>query len=143
MQSTRLKLNGFLCVYRRLWQSVESKHERIYTLVAGSKRVKAVPPDSWLHVPTSENPADCASTGMLPRKLLRHTLWWEGPTWLASDPIQTPKQPSLESLSTPELRVVACNVNVPVPPEWIEGRFSCYHKTIAVTAWCLRFVLNL
>ena len=51
-------------------------------------------------------------------------------------------QPSFRPLSTPELRVVTCNLNVPVTP-WIEGRYASYHKTITITAWCFCFVLNL
>ena len=51
-------------------------------------------------------------------------------------------QPSLRPLSTPELRVVTCNLNVPVTP-WVEGRYDSYHKTITITAWCFHFVLNL
>ena len=39
--------------------------------------------------------------------------------------------------------MVACNVNIPVPPEWIEGRFSSYHQTLTAIAWCSRFVGNL
>ena len=80
---------------------------------------------------------------VLPRELLDHTLWWEGPIWLTSDPVQTPMQPSLRPLSTPELRVVTCNLNIPVTPEWTEGRYASYHKTITITAWYFHFVLNL
>ena len=69
--------------------------------------LKAIPPEAWKHVPTLENPADCASRGLFPGELLTHTLWWDGPTWLPSDPIQTPTQPSLRPLGIPELRVVA------------------------------------
>lgn len=38
-------------------------------------------PDRWSHVISSENPADCASRGLLPSELLDHKLWWKGPTW--------------------------------------------------------------
>ena len=104
---------------------------------------KAIPLEAWKYVPTLENLTDSASRGMLPGELLDHTLWWEGPIWLTSDPVQTPMQPSLRPFCTPELRVVTCNLNIPVTPEWIEGRYASYHKTITITAWFFRFVLNL
>ena len=125
------------------WFNGSSKRYRTFVGNRISAILKEVPPESWIHVPTLDNPADCASRGMMPGELLHHTLWWEGPTWLATDSVQIPAQPSLVYLSTPELRVVAYNVNVPVPPEWIEGRFSSYHQTLAVTAWCSRFISNL
>ena len=124
------------------WLDGNPKRYRMFVGNRIASILKAIPPETWKHVPTLENPADCASRGMLPGELLDQTLWWEGPIWLMSDSVQTPMQPSLRPLSTPELRVVTCNINVPVTP-WIEGRYASYHKIITVTAWCFRFVLNL
>ena len=45
--------------------------------------VELVPPDRWRHVIGVENPADCASRGLLPSELLQHQLWWSGPGWLS------------------------------------------------------------
>ncbi|XP_061717581.1 uncharacterized protein LOC133525310 [Cydia pomonella] len=39
--------------------------------------------EQWSHVPTEFNAADCASRGLQPRDLLDHSLWWNGPQWLA------------------------------------------------------------
>ncbi|XP_017493372.1 PREDICTED: uncharacterized protein LOC108381464, partial [Rhagoletis zephyria] len=36
----------------------------------------------WRYVPTHDNPADCASKGVMPRDLPNHTLWWNGQAWL-------------------------------------------------------------
>ncbi|UYV71900.1 hypothetical protein LAZ67_9000991, partial [Cordylochernes scorpioides] len=38
--------------------------------------------NSWRHVSGKDNPADCASRGIMPAALSGHTLWWQGPTWL-------------------------------------------------------------
>ena len=73
-------------------------------------------------------------------ELADHTLWREGPTWLSVDPVHSLIQP-LDSV--PELRVAACNLRIPVPPELTEGRYGCHHKTLKVTAWCLRYIHNL
>jgi len=39
-------------------------------------------PDTWRHVPTAHNPADCASRGLTPGELVNHTMWWTGPDYL-------------------------------------------------------------
>jgi len=41
-----------------------------------------VPRASWRHVSTDENPADCASRGILGGQLASRELWWHGPAWL-------------------------------------------------------------
>ena len=72
-----------------------------------------LPPATWHHVPTAHN-QDCASRGLSPRELVNHTLWWEGPTWLQSEPMIMPIQPLLGLGSTPELKAV-CAVAQPSP----------------------------
>lgn len=101
-----------------------------------------LPPSTWHHVPTSQNPADCASRGLSPGELLQHSLWWEGPPWLTSEPFAMPVQPLLGSDNTLELKAV-CLSAVTVSPVWIEDRYNSYHTLIRVTAWCRRFVANL
>ena len=112
-----------------------------------SNRVAAIlhelPPQAWRHVPIAANPADCVSRGMMPKELLSHALWWEGPSWLQVEPVQVPWQPPRRLVSTPELRIARCNVSVRVPPQWIEHKYSNYHFLIAVTGWCLRFINRL
>jgi len=39
------------------------------------------PPELWRHVPTTQNPADCASRGVTPKDLVNHPLW-HGPKFL-------------------------------------------------------------
>ena len=50
------------------------------------------PADSWKHVISEENPADCASRGIFPSELLTHDLWWKGPPWLSLPPSDWPKE---------------------------------------------------
>ncbi|XP_070526464.1 uncharacterized protein [Cardiocondyla obscurior] len=45
---------------------------------------------SWRHVVTKDNPADCASRGLLGSDLLNHPLWWHGPPWLKLSSEQWP-----------------------------------------------------
>ena len=104
--------------------------------------ISELPPNTWHHVPTAQNPADCASRGLSPAELVKHTLWWEGPTWLHSDPLVIPTQPLLGIGATPELKAV-CAVSLPQPIRWIENLSNNYYTIIRITAWCLRFVSNL
>lgn len=52
--------------------------------------------NNWHHVRSHENPADCATRGILPQELSSHPLWWHGPDWL-----NQPKQ--LWPISTDEI----------------------------------------
>ena len=53
-----------------------------------------ISPSAWRHVPTAQNPTDCTSRGISPIELRDHSMWWCGPSWLLSDPVQIPKQPT-------------------------------------------------
>ena len=99
-------------------------------------------PGTWRHVPTAQNPADCASRGLIPKDLLTHQLWWEGLEWLLEEPIRVPKQPPRKPILTPENRM-HCNVLQVTPPPMLETRYSNYHRLLAITAWCLRFYHHL
>ena len=83
----------------------------------------------------------------MPDELLQHNLWWDGPTWLRQDPINGLHNPCIfqtaSPISTPELKTAVCHVVYPVPPEWIEERYSSYRTLLHVNAWMLRFLSNL
>ena len=122
-------------------------HPRDYKIFV-TNRVNSVlqvsSPQQWRHVPTAENPADCASRGMMPADLLTHDLWWQGPEWLHQDPISIPWQPPRKPLLAPELRLPATiNAITQAPPPFLELRYSNYHRLISITAWCLRFIARL
>ncbi|XP_036148430.1 uncharacterized protein LOC118647496 [Monomorium pharaonis] len=44
-----------------------------------------LPNGKWQHVSTEDNPADCASRGLLGNEIVSHDLWWHGPSWLRLD----------------------------------------------------------
>ena len=95
-------------------------------------------PGTWRHVPTEQNPADCASRGLMPKDLLTHKLWWEGPSWLSDQPIRVPKQPPRKPIFSPENKV-HCHGLQATPTPMLESRYSNYHRLLTITAWCLRF----
>ncbi|XP_029662783.1 uncharacterized protein LOC115235262 [Formica exsecta] len=44
-----------------------------------------LPDVEWRHVPTEDNPADCASRGIFGDEIINRELWWHGPPWLLFD----------------------------------------------------------
>ncbi|XP_029054599.2 uncharacterized protein LOC114881882 [Osmia bicornis bicornis] len=47
---------------------------------------------TWMHVPSTSNPADCASRGLTTIQLEQHELWWRGPPWLLQSQESWPVQ---------------------------------------------------
>ena len=95
-------------------------------------------PQTWKHVPTLINPADCASRGMTPEELLHHELWWRGPGWLHQDPVLVPVQPPRRTLPALETRTVHATL---VQAEFalnFESRTNNYYLIISLTAWWFR-----
>ena len=128
------------------WLDGRPKRYRTYIGNRIASITSLVPPSLWKHVPTNQNPADCASRGMSPLELRDHIMWWNSTAWLALDPVQVPNQP-LESELTPlralEAKPVACNPIAAATTEWIESRYSSYRILLHVTAWMLRISHNL
>ena len=89
--------------------------------------LQATHPQTWHHVRSADNPADCASRGLMPGELLRHTLWWEGPVWLSQDPLPYLKQPPRKSAPA-EHHVLVIHQQSSVAID-IGSRTSNYHVT--------------
>ena len=121
------------------WLDGHPRDYKVFVTNRVSSILQVTTPSTWRHVPTTDNPADCASRGLMPEELLNHTLWWEGPEWLLHQPITIPHQPPRKPLLGPEQRPHRVNVVHFTPPPMMETRFSNYHKMIKVTAWCWRF----
>lgn len=91
----------------------------------------------WSHVPTKENPADCASRGLRPSELENHTLWKNGPSFLQCETIPYTK---LKNNSTQEEKSV--KVHVGLIQESLFDRFSSFKKMLRVMAYCRRFITH-
>ena len=125
---------------------LEGNPRRFKTYVGNrvSHIVGLIAPERWGHVEGLENPADCASRGLMPSELLNHELWWSGPNWLRLDPSTWPRRPKSKPDSTSEevdelcLHTVAVQLDPVIPLD----RYSTYTKLVRVTAWVIRFVLN-
>ena len=99
-----------------------------------------VAPNRWHHVQSSENPADCASRGVLPSELLHHHLWWDGPDWLQMGMHCWPKSFINPSDEVHEICTHAAVVQI--RPVFQMDRFSSFSRLKRVTAWMIRFVSN-
>ncbi|XP_031333959.1 uncharacterized protein LOC116163973 [Photinus pyralis] len=42
-----------------------------------------LPSSIWKYIPSESNPADCASRGIMPQRLINHHMWWNGPPFLS------------------------------------------------------------
>ena len=121
---------------------------RYKTFVANrvASAARNLPQSAWLHVPTHDNPADCASRGISAAELRDHNLWWEGPPWLKEDPVATPPQPGTEEIDShqnTEAKATAIySVSAVADTGW-QCSFKAYSRLLHTTAYILRFFGNL
>ncbi|KAF0719706.1 Integrase catalytic domain-containing protein, partial [Aphis craccivora] len=120
-----------------------NRHESFKVFV--SNRVHQIntllPGCSWSHVPSANNPADCASRGVLPSELPLLDLYWSGPDFLRRDSSEWPVGGVVLPLQDlPEVKLVSFAVNVGPPvTEWFDG-FSSFERLIRVVARIYRFL---
>ena len=129
--------------YQRKWK----------TFVANrvAKIQEIIPAGSWKHVPTEDNPADCASRGLAAADLLDHKLCWNGPEWL-----RQPENawPSLDILSLAgeetEKEVKVQSENVTMISSKLDNatllminRHSSIHKVKRMFTYVQRFISSI
>jgi hypothetical protein len=108
-----------------------------------------ISPASWHYIRSSDNPADCASPGLLPAELKNHPLWWNGPTWLCQHPDNWPIEPSPASptddtIINSETRraVLLISTEDAVDLDRVINKFSSLSKIENIVAYLLRFANN-
>lgn len=104
-----------------------------------------ISPNLWHHVVSKDNPADCASRGLLPSELLNHPLWWTGPPWLAAS---YSTWPAYIIESTPTTTEEEKKTSLPsfVSLDYFDtllNKYSSLPKIKRIIAYILRFVFNL
>ncbi|XP_071582382.1 uncharacterized protein [Temnothorax nylanderi] len=111
-----------------------------------SHRVAAIqsrtPYAEWHHVPTKDNPADCASRGLLGTNFESNSLWWHGPDWLRLEPFEWPINLASSSEDVAQTEAKSISVNIAQAKEsWdLASRYSTWPKLLRVTAYVIRFV---
>jgi len=102
-------------------------------------------PNQWRHVPSSNNPADIGSRGIMPTETEKLQAWLDGPLFLREEEENWPALPKLKKVSSADLEVkkVATSFTVAgddnVFKELIK-RSSSWSRLLRVTAWVIRFV---
>ncbi|XP_008179517.1 uncharacterized protein LOC103308231 [Acyrthosiphon pisum] len=98
----------------------------------------------WRHIPTRDNPADCASRGLGPNDLATHELWWKGPKFLRQPENTWPVEGTRCPDSCPEEEVEQKRITLltqVVDDEcrvlWQSDNLS---KVLRLTAYLLRIV---
>ncbi|XP_022165783.1 uncharacterized protein LOC111030548, partial [Myzus persicae] len=107
-------------------------------------QIRTIVPDcKWSHIESANNPADCASRGVMPSELTKLSLYWQGPAILRANPSTWINLVAPMSLcSLPEVLPVSLTTRVDVPDcleEWF-NRFSSYDRMIRVTTIMRRFI---
>ena len=123
-------------------------HSNYKTFVANrvASAARNIQPSAWLHVPTEQNPADCASRGLAAQELKNHHLWWGGPPWLQQEPIPIPPQPQASDLAKHQgekAKPMAVYVTTVTPVSWWEHKFKNYVSLLHATAYVFRFCRNM
>ena len=126
------------------WLSGNPRRFKTYVGNRVSDIISTIAPEKWSHVPSAQNPADCASRGILPSELIEHELWWNGPSWLKSEPSCWPKwRPTSVELPVDEEREISLvTVLFPKEPVVPFDRYSSLSHLVRIVAWVLRFVNN-
>ncbi|XP_046868423.1 uncharacterized protein LOC124460862 [Drosophila willistoni] len=117
--------------------------------------LEVIPRDSWRHVDTKQNPADCPSRGMLAEDLLPFTLWWKGPDWLAETHLNLGNEDDIQisnlisddeyrkELKATVLVTLAEPMNESSPLDELIGRVSSWPRLVRIVAYILRFIRHM
>lgn len=127
------------------WLQKPSYHLKTYVANRVAQTQELIPSSCWHYVPSKDNPADCASRGILATDLVQHPLWWTGPPWLSLKSTYWPDVSftPVDLATTSETKVIPLSVLVATPDDWdIISRYSSWPKLRRVTAYILRFIHN-
>lgn len=128
---------------------VKSSPHRWKTFVSNrvSHIQERLAPTAWHHVRSLENPADCASRGLMPKELVDHPLWWAGPSWLkhSSDLWPVSEVDERTSLVLDEERKLTFATTIIDNETFFNllEKYSSLSKIKRIIAYCLRFCHNL
>ncbi|XP_077967742.1 uncharacterized protein LOC144421974 [Styela clava] len=130
-------------------QYINNKSRRFQVFIANRIALinKHTTPDQWRHVDFKRNPADLASRGLMPDKVNRAELWFNGPLFLRESEAKWPIRPVVLALlnqNEPELKKEA-RVNISTQ-ETVHGldqlfvKYSSFTKLLRAVIWILRFI---
>lgn len=94
--------------------------------------------NQWSHVPSKQNPADCASRGVNPSECSHIQLWQQGPAWLKHNKIKYIQEEMDTTIEEKKLKthtVICTDVE-----EALFTKFSTLKRLTRVIAYCRRFL---
>ncbi|XP_044317826.1 uncharacterized protein LOC123038140 [Drosophila rhopaloa] len=151
----RLELCGALLLTRLLRAVKEGLHHKdivVHAWCDSTIILDVIPRSAWHHVGSKDNPADCASRGMLAANLMSYELWWNGPHWLhlndllasklrsGNNPTTILDTPIMDGLKSSSLSSRVEPEPEASPIECLSFRVSSWTKLIRCTAYVLRFM---
>ena len=98
--------------------------------------------DFWCYIGTKENPADLASRGLMPSKILKNILWWYPPIlkdnvkperFVPSEDMINVDVPKVVSIHTLEEKYI-CSIT-----DFVQ-KFSCYKRLVRRTIYLQKFI---
>ncbi|XP_065356328.1 uncharacterized protein LOC135950722 [Calliphora vicina] len=129
------------------WLSVQP-----ITLNRGNRTAEILenlPRSAWGHVSSKENPADCASRGLMVDQFLSHDLWWSGPTFLktSQQPQSDSSQATINNIEVEaEMKTTTTHSfttrqhSTEHPLERTLANTSSWWKLLRITAYVRRFI---
>lgn len=125
------------------WLHKPPSHWKVFVANRVTEVLEVTPSNQWRHVPSEDNPADCASRGIAPEELYKNQLWWNGPAWLKEHQESWPILKNASSLKTDmEVRksTVITTLTTTIPD--LLNNFSTKIKTVRVFGYIRRFIFN-
>lgn len=109
---------------------------------------ETLPVAKWHFVSGKENPADCATRGLTPTQLAKHSIWWSGPKWLQQPSSAWPNCSTIPEINDnlEERPIKTMTTSIINQFEPIKNLVHKYHdltRLIRITALCKRFILRL
>ncbi|XP_070075720.1 uncharacterized protein [Drosophila takahashii] len=134
------------------WLSLIPSKLKTFVANRTAEILEIIPRHAWHHVNTKQNPADCASRGMMASELLKFDLWWKGPEWLHDDDLNLVTQPCSQISSSvaddrineevKTITLIAMGYTLPVKSviDELADRTSSWLRLVRIMACVLRFI---
>ncbi|XP_075163325.1 uncharacterized protein LOC142235960 [Haematobia irritans] len=124
------------------WIRKSPSHWTVYVANRVADIQRLSDPFQWRYVPTSLNPADCASRGISGTELLNNDTWWFGPRFLRESTDSWPRNlPQFNTTEEQRTKISTHALNEKTYPE-IFLRYSKFNNLIRSFSLCYRFIYN-
>lgn len=143
----KLRLNLVLTLIRFIWPNQplccrgldDPSKWKTYVAKTENEILSCCESRQWKHVASEYNPADCASRGVLPSRLINPPLLWTGPEWFNLPPMNYTASMDVTDSRTTKKEIKEAKVNIAAEkPQSILTRSSHYNKPLRTVVFCLR-----